>query len=314
MKDFWVDKNVTVLGGKGFIGGHLIDRLNFLGANVSAPAREQCDLIRWGDAMKYVVGDVVINMAAVVGGIEYNRKNPSWLFFNNSLLQLIPLQAAVFNNVGTFVQVSSACVYPRHANVPTEEYEGQLDVPEVTNRGYGWGKRVGELAADMYQDEFSSIKIAVPRPFNCYGPGDHFEKDRSHVIPALIRKVYDPAEEKLVVWGDGSPTRSFLYVDDFVEGILLSAQYGAGLGPVNIGTDEEVSIKELVETIIDISGTEKPVVFDESKPNGQPRRVASTKLAEEKLGFKARTKLYDGLQETMKWYLDNEFKKINGEK
>ena len=300
MRNYWSDRSVVVLGGNGFIGKHLVEKLKTLGAKLVLPKIiDARDLDNCIHLMQNV--DTVMNLAAVVGGIEFNRKNPGRLFYDNSLIQLVPLEAARVVGVKNYLQVSSACVYPADAPVPNVEEWGRKAEPEYTNRGYGWGKRVGELAAEFYIDQYD-MSIAVARPFNAYGPGDHFG-ERSHVIPALIKRVFE-AKDDIVVWGTGQPTRSFLYVDDFVDGLLLCAEKGDGLGPINIGTDEETSIKELVELIVDISGKDLQILFDIKKPDGQPRRASDNRMAKEVLGFEAKISLEKGLWRTINWYRD----------
>lgn len=314
---FWKNKLVLVTGGTGFIGSHLVEMLvkdqaqvrvtysskptNHLDAVRDQVELVKADLLNPQDAKNACQDqEIVLNLAARVAGIEFNRLYPATMLRDNVLLQANVLEAARHQNVQRFLVVSSACVYPRDAAVPTPEEQGFAGEPEPTNAGYGWGKRFGELLGLKYQEEFG-MKIAIARPFNSYGPRDDFDPKTSHVIPALIRRVF-ANEDPLTVWGDGSPTRAFCYVTDFCRGLLLCAQNGVGKGAINIGTDEEVTIKQLVQTIVELSGKNPTIVFDTSKPNGQPRRNSDNRKAEREIGFSAQVPLREGLQQTMDWY------------
>jgi GDP-L-fucose synthase len=244
--------------------------------------------------------EIVLNLAARVAGIEFNKAHPAIMLRDNVALQQNVLEAARKENVDRFLTVSSACVYPVSSTIPTPEEEGFKDEPEPTNSGYGWAKRIGELLALKYQEEFG-MKIAIARPYNSYGPRDDFDPKTSHVIPALIRRV-EMGENPLSVWGDGSPTRAFCYVTDFANGLALCAERGIGKGAINIGTDDEVSIRELVERIVKISGKNPKIVFDKSRPNGQPRRNSDNTKAIREIGFKAKVGLNEGLKNTIEWY------------
>jgi GDP-L-fucose synthase len=307
-----------VTGGTGFIGSRLVEMLVESDAHVRVPYQDpkkldnlksvkekielvKADLLSQKDCVSAAQKqEIILNLAARVAGIEYNRLHPATMLNENMLLQSNMLEAGRTENVERFLVVSSACVYPRDAPVPTPESEGFRGEPEPTNAGYGWGKRFGELLGQKYAEEFG-MKIAIARPFNSYGPRDNFDPKTSHVIPALIRRVMAD-ENPLVVWGDGTPTRAFCYVDDFCRGLLLCAENGIGKGAINIGTDEEVSIKALVELIVKISGKNSKIVFDQSKPNGQPRRNSDNSKAIQEIGFAARVGLEEGLGKTIEWY------------
>ncbi|MCX6704965.1 MAG: NAD-dependent epimerase/dehydratase family protein, partial [Candidatus Woesebacteria bacterium] len=250
--------------------------------------------------------DVVMNLAARVGGIEYNRLHQATMLRDNLNIEITMIEAARVSHVERFLVISSACVYPRGCSVPTPETEGFVSEPEPTNGGYGWAKRMAELLGKYYADEYG-MQIAIVRPYNCYGPRDHFDPKTSHVIPALIKRVFD-GENPVIVWGSGTQTRAFLYVEDLADGMITAIEKYPVPDPVNLGTDEEVSISDLVNRIIEISGIKTKITFDTTKPDGSPRRNSDNKKAQEKIGFKARILLHEGLEKTISWY-KNEFKK-----
>ncbi len=318
-KSFWQGKKVLVTGGAGFIGSHLVEKLVDREAKVTI-----LDNLRHGKEvnLKNVIGkikfvkgnvqdentarkacknqEVVINLAAKVGGIEYNRNHQGTMLHQNLVLSSTMIEAARLEGVERFLVVSSACVYPRNCLIPTPESEGSRDDPEPTNGGYGWAKRMAELLGKYYAEEFG-MKVGIVRPYNCYGPRDHFDPKTPHVIPALIKRVFD-GENPVKVWGSGKQTRAFLYVDDLAEGMIAAIEKYPVPDPVNLGTDEEVSIKELIKKITKISGIKTRIVFDTSKPDGSPRRNSNNQKAHQKIGFTAKTKLDEGLLKTIAWY------------
>ena len=320
---FWTGKKVLVTGGNGFIGSHVVELLVAAGAKTTVAARmgaeNKGNLKAVAKKVRLLKGDlrdpkfcrracrgqdVVLNMAAVVGGVGWNSVHPASLFRDNMTLQINVLEAARLEKVKRFLVVSTACVYPRDCAIPTPESEGFRDEPELTNRGYGWAKRMGEYLGRAYADEYA-MSIAIVRPYNAYGPRDHYDLEKSHVIAALVRRVCE-GESPLKVWGDGKPTRAFLYVEDFARGILDAAEKYPKADPVNIGSAEEVSIKDLAQTILRVSGAqETEIVFDRSKPSGQPRRSCDTAKSGKVLGFKARVSLEEGLRRTVAWYREN---------
>ena len=320
---FWKWKKVLVTGGNGFVGSHLVERLMQEGAIVTATVHNNIgklkslpqppklpSMISAGDLhnkdycrMITEYQDVVMHLAALVGGVQYNSAHPAMLFRENLSLHMNVLEAARQNKVERFLTVSSACIYPRNASVPTPEGEGFKDWPEKTNEGYGMAKRMQEYIAMKYAEEYG-MNIAIARPFNTYGPRDKFDPAVSHVIPGLIKRVTD-GENPLKVWGTGEQTRSFIYVSDFVDGLMLTAEKYCTADPLNIGADEEITVKALVETIIDIAGTGTKIEFDATKPSGQPRRACDTTKAYEKIGFRAKVPIREGLQKTVEWYLKN---------
>lgn len=317
--NFWNAKKVLVTGGSGFIGSHVSELLVKKGAKVSILDHlkkqniqsiiDKVELIG-GDIDNLQTGvnacqnkDIVINMAARVGGIEYNQTHQGSILRENLLIACNMLEAARLANVERFMEVSSACVYPKDAIIPTPEEEGFRGEPEPTNGGYGWGKRMGELLSKYYQKQYK-MQIGIVRPYNAYGPRDHFDLKVSHVIPALIKRVFD-GEDPLVIWGSGNQRRAFLYVEDFAEGILLATEKHYIADPINLGTDEEISIKDLIQIILEISNKKRRVVFDTTKPDGSLRRNSDNNKAKKLIGFDAKIKLREGLEKTINWYKEN---------
>lgn len=319
--NFWQGKRVVVTGGAGFIGSHLTKRLVKKGAWVTVMGRRPLTQINSlaslsPKAFTYVTldlgrptprlfsllkgQDIVFHLAGRIAGIEFNRNHPATMLRDNLRQTLNILEIARKAKIDRFQFVSSACVYPRFCTIPTPESEGFLDEPEPTNYGYGWAKRIGEVLAKTYAQEYG-MKISIVRPYNCYGPFDNFAPETSHVIPALIKRVIG-GENPVIVWGDGTPTRSFLYVEDLARGLMAAVEKYPEPDPINLGTEEEISIKDLIKLIIKISGRKSRIVFDKTKPNGQPRRNCDTRKAREKIGFKAKINLSEGLKRTLVWY------------
>ncbi|KKR03401.1 MAG: hypothetical protein UT26_C0001G0005 [Microgenomates group bacterium GW2011_GWC1_39_12] len=320
MNSFWKNKKVLVTGGSGFIGSHVVEKLVGMEARVRILDRisngklkyigylkKDIEIIRGecadpDTAVKACTSmDVVMNLAAHVGGIEYNRTHQATMLHDNMVIATSMMEAARKAQVERFLVVSSACVYPHDAIVPTPESEGTRDEPEPTNSGYGWAKRYAELLGKLYSEEYG-MKVGIVRPYNAYGPRDHFAPDSSHVIPALIKRVMD-GENPLTVWGSGKQTRAFLYVDDFADGLIQAIEKYPVPDPINIGTDEEISIGNLVKMIIETSGKKATVQFDTTKPDGSPRRNSDNTKAKEKIAFVAKTPLEVGLRKTIEWYL-----------
>lgn len=317
MSGFWKGKKVLVTGGSGFIGSFLAEQLLDLGAvvtithkssdlsNVSKIKSEieiiRADLLDPSSATKVTKNkDVVFNLASRVAGIQFNINHPATMFMDNIQIAKNLIEASLKNEVERFLVVSSACVYPRHCIVPTPETEGFLEDPEPTNLGYGWAKRVAELMGRFYQKEYG-MKIGIARPYNAYGPRDDFNPETSHVIPGIIKRVFEN-ENPLKVWGSGKQTRSFLYVEDFARGLIEVIEKYPQADPINIGTEEEITIGDLTKLIIKLSGKSTKIEFDTSKPDGQPRRNCDTKKAKKLVGFEAKVKLEQGLKQTIDWY------------
>ncbi len=300
--DFWKNKKVCVTGGDGFLGKHLVNKLKEKGAKVFIPSiKDNYDLRGLEDCKKAVNGqEIIIHLAAVVGGIEFNRLNPGSIYFDNISINTNMLEAARQANVKKFIGISSACAYPKNAPVPIKEeylFDGS---PEETNGPYGYTKRMLAIQAKAYNEQYGLNAITLVL-FNLYGPGDHFDSKNSHVIPALITKCFGNNKE-ILVFGDGTPTRSFLYVKDAAEGIILAAEKYDNPEPINIGTHEEITIKDLVEKIKKYADFKGKIVWDKTKPNGQPRRCACVTKAKKLFGFEAKTTFDEGLKETIEWY------------
>lgn len=318
---FFTGKKVVVTGGTGFVGSRLVERLVQEGAEVIVPYRNKEKAEKnLRTVLKKVVlvqGDIkdpdfceeliknkkmVFHLAAEVGGIQYNIKHPATIFRENLSSFMNILDAARKNNVERFLTVSSTCVYPRNCTIPTPEAEGFRDVPEETNEGYGWAKRMEEFLSKAYVKEFG-MKTVIVRPCNMYGPRDNFSEEKVHVIPNLLRKIMK-GDGTLTVFGTGTPTRSFLYVDDFCDAALLAIEKATDAEPLNIGTDEEISIKELVILICMLTGKNPDIIFDATKPDGYPRRATDGRKAKEKIGFVPKTSLQEGLKKTIQWYTE----------
>lgn len=317
---FWRGKRVLVTGGAGFIGSYLVELLVEQQANVYVAdnlERGQLENLRscWGD-ITFIRGDlrdpaicrevtagkhVVMNLAAKVTGIEYNRYHHGDMLTSNILINANVLEAARLNGVKRYLAVSTACIYPHDAKVPTPESEGSRGSPEPTNEGYGWAKRMAEQQAIYYAQEYG-MEIAIARPFNAYGPRDYFDKATSHVIPALIRRVLD-GDNPVVVWGSGNQTRAFVHALDIARGMMLLTEKYPAADPVNIGHDKETSIRDLVMLILRLTGKKVNVVFDTSRPDGYPRRAADvTKLRKVTGGFVPSIPLEEGVAQTIEWY------------
>jgi GDP-L-fucose synthase len=294
---------ILVTGGGGFLGSHLVERLESEGHELVVPRRAQFDLTRWDDAerlFREAQPELVFHLAAEVGGIGANRANPGRYWYANLMMGAHVLELARLHGTPKVVTLGTICEYPKFTPVPFEEDRLWDGYPEETNAPYGVAKKSVLVGAQAYREQYGTDAIHV-LPVNLYGPRDNFDLETSHVIPALIRKMHE-SPERIVLWGDGSPTREFLYVDDCVEGLVLAAERFSGPEPVNLGTGVETRIADLVELIAELSGFEGEVVWDETMPNGQPRRALDTSRAERLFGFRARTTLRDGLERTIAWY------------
>lgn len=316
---FWTGRKVLVTGGNGFIGSHVVEQLVAEGALVTSTASSEQTRYRYLNKVRQSIGtvvgnladpayarkavagqEIVMHLAARVGGLQYNLAHPASIFRDNLAAYLTIIEASRQEGINRFLVTSSACVYPRDCSVPTMEEEGFVGRPEPSNEGYGWAKRMEEFLGAAYSKEYG-MRIHVARPYNAYGPRDNFDELSCHVIPALIRRVIR-GDNPLVVWGDGGATRSFLYVTDFARGLLATVEHGIDAEAINIGSDEEVTIGHLAQVIAEESGGTVRIVFDASKPVGQPRRACDTEKARRLLGFGAEVCLRDGLRETIRWY------------
>ncbi|WP_099240061.1 GDP-L-fucose synthase family protein [Synechococcus sp. BDU 130192] len=304
-------KKILVTGGAGFLGQQVIHQLLQAGAqpeNITVPRSSSCDLRRLEACQKAVQGqDIVIHLAAHVGGIGLNREKPAELFYDNLMMGTQLIHSAYETGVEKFVCVGTICAYPKFTPVPFKEENLWAGYPEETNAPYGIAKKalLVQLEAYRLQYGFNGIYLL---PVNLYGPGDNFKPESSHVIPALIRKVYEAQRDgvkQLKVWGDGSPTREFLHATDAAQGIVLATQKYNEAAPINLGTNTEISIKDLVELICELMAFDGEIIWETDKPNGQPRRCLDTQKAKEKFGFEAAIGLRQGLQETIDWYCQN---------
>jgi GDP-L-fucose synthase len=298
--------NVLVTGGGGFLGSHLVERLERDSHNVFVARQAEYDLISMDDTARMfdeASPELVFHLAAEVGGIGANRANPGRYWYANLAMGVNVLEQARLRETAKLVISGTVCSYPKFAPVPFRE-EGLWDgYPEETNAPYGVAKKAVLVGAQAYREQYG-LNTVFLLPTNLYGPRDNFDLESSHVIPALIRKMVE-AEDQVVLWGDGSPTREFLYVEDCVEGFVLAAERYSGPEPANLGAGKEISIRELAELIADVAGYEGQIVWDTSKPGGQPRRSVDASRARELFGFEAPTQLRDGIERTVAWYRSN---------
>jgi GDP-L-fucose synthase len=305
---FWSERRVMVTGGAGFLGRAVVRRLEEAGAaSISVPRSADHDL-RTPDgvasALEEARPDVVIHLAAVVGGIGANRENPGRFFYDNAAMGIELMEASRQAGVDKFVQIGTVCSYPKFTPVPFREEDIWNGYPEETNAPYGLAKKMLLVQGQAYRAQYGFDVIHLI-PVNLYGPGDNFDPSSSHVIPALIKKAVearDRGDPWIEVWGTGSATREFLYVDDAANGIALAAERYDGPEPVNLGVGHEISIRDLVGVITRLTGFTGEVRWDTTKPDGQPRRALDTSRAREWFGFEAGTSFEDGLRETIAWY------------
>jgi GDP-L-fucose synthase len=299
--------NVLVTGGGGFLGSHLVERLQDEGVEPFVARRSDYDLTMPEDAERLFADaspDLVFHLAAEVGGIGANMANPGRYWYANLMMGTHVLEQSRRAEVDKLVLVGTICAYPKFAPVPFREEDLWDGYPEETNAPYGVAKKALLVGAQSYRQQYG-LNTVFLLPVNLYGPRDNFDLENSHVIPALIRKMLvaqDRGEDEVTLWGDGSPTREFLYVDDCAEALQLAAARYDGAEPVNLGTGEEISIKQLAEVIAAETGFDGRIVWDTSKPNGQPRRRLDTSRAEREFGFRAKTPFRKGIKETVAWY------------
>jgi len=306
-----LNKRICVTGGAGFLGTHLIKNLKSKGArDIYIPTIEEYDLVKQADIkrmLEVAKPDVIIHLAAHVGGIGANMEKPAEFFYDNLMMGVQLIHESWRFGVEKFVAIGTICAYPKFTPIPFKEEHIWDGYPEETNAPYGLAKKMLLVQSQAYRQQYGFNSIFL-LPVNMYGPGDNFNPASSHVIPALIRKCLeakDRGDDKIIAWGDGSPTREFIYVEDAAEGIALATQKYNDSEPVNIGSSFEISIKDLIEKIARMTGFEGEIVWDTSKPNGQPRRKLDTSRADAWFGFKAATDFETGLRNTIDWYIQN---------
>jgi len=299
---------ICVTGGDGFLGSHLVKKLRYFGySNIFVPSVSKYDL-RTLEAVKQMYKDaspeVVIHLAAVVGGIGANSENPGQFFYDNAIMGIHLIEEARQFNVKKFVSLGTICAYPKNTPVPFKEENIWNGYPEETNAPYGLAKKMLLVQGQAYRQQYGFNSIYL-LPVNLYGPGDNFSPSSSHVIPALVKKCIDAKEQRknsIVVWGTGKATREFLYVEDAAEGIILATENYNSTNPVNLGAGFEISIKDLVELIVELSDYQGNIVWDNTKPDGQPRRMLDTTLAKQEFNFQANTEFRVGLLRTIEYY------------
>lgn len=308
-KEFWKDKRVVITGGNGFLGKHLVEKIKDLKPkSIFVPEYPEYDLRRYEDCLKAAKGaDVIIHLAANVGGIGYNREFPGTLFEDNILMSTFMMKAARESEIKKYVALVTICAYPKHAPVPFKEKDLWNGYPEETNAPYGLAKKMQLVQSTAYRQQYGFNSICL-FPVNLYGPGDNFNPKSSHVIPALIKKFVEAKEKRereVVVWGTGKASREFLFVDDAAEGIIKATEKYNKSDPVNLGAGFEITIKDLANLIKDLTGYEGKIVWDKTKPDGQPRRMLDVSLAKKEFGFSAKTSFEEGLKKTIEWYKNN---------
>jgi len=308
MNSFFRDRRVVVTGGAGFLGGYVVEGLQKRGCkNICVPKIEDYDLVDINDIVRMYEGmkpDIVIHLAAVVGGIGANREHPGEFFYKNLMMGVQLIEQGRIRNIEKFVAIGTVCAYPKFTPVPFKEDDLWNGYPEETNAPYGLAKKMLLAQSQAYRAEYGFNSIFL-LPVNLYGPGDNFDPASSHVIPALIKRCVDAVNsgaDYIDCWGTGTVSREFIYAADAAEGILLATEHYNGAEPVNIGAGFEITIKELVEKIVALTGSEGEIRWDSTKPDGQPRRCLDTSRAKEYFGFEAKTPFEEGLKATIEWY------------
>lgn len=311
MSDFWKEKSVCVTGGAGFLGTQVVKQLESQGCEkISVVPIERYDLVGI-DAIRRMYDDfspdVVIHLAAIVGGIGANLEHPGEFFYKNLMMGVQLLHEGMLRKIEKFVAIGTVCAYPKFTPVPFREQDLWNGYPEETNAPYGLAKKMMLVQSQAYRQEYDFNSIFL-LPVNLYGPGDNFNPESSHVIAAIMKKCADAIDagvDEIVLWGDGSPTREFLYVEDAAQGIVTAAERYNDSEPVNIGSGFEISIKNLADKIVQLTGFKGNLVWDTDKPNGQPRRLLDTSRARELFNWEAGTGFDEGLERTTQWYLNN---------
>lgn len=311
------EKRITVTGGKGFLGSHLIRKMQEKGyRHIDVADLPEYNLVDM-EAVRHMYDrnrpDIVIHLAAKVGGIGFNQKNPASLFYENLMMGVQLIHEGYLRKVEKMVTLGTICAYPKFTPVPFKEEAIWDGYPEETNAPYGLAKKMMLVQSQAYRQQYG-FNCVFLLPVNLYGPGDNFDPDSSHVIPALVKRCVDAeiaGEKEIVVWGTGKATREFFYVEDAAEAIILAMETYDKSEPVNIGAGFEISIKDLVELIVELSGYRGAIVWDQNKPDGQPRRMLDTSRARNEFGFRAKTDFREGLKRTIAWYLEQ--RQIKGE-
>ena len=309
MSTWWSGKRVTVTGGRGFLGTPLVQKIQESGAKVAAFSSREYNLTQQADVAKMYRDqkpEIVIHLAARVGGIGANQDNPGSFFYENAIMGIEVMEQARQTGVSKFVQIGTVCAYPKFAPIPFSEQDLWNGYPEETNAPYGLAKKMLLVQAQAYRQQYGFNAVYL-LPVNLYGPGDSMDLRNSHVIPALIRKCLEAKEagaRSVEVWGTGTPTREFLYVDDAARGIMLAAERYDKPDPVNLGSSEEISIRDLVGLIAELTGFEGELVFDATKPDGQPRRKLNVERAKREFGFTSETSFRAGLKQTIDWFTE----------
>jgi GDP-L-fucose synthase len=312
LSSFWKNKQILLTGGNGFLGRqifhNLVNKRGVLPDQIFVPRSKDLDLKVWGNCQKAAENvDLVIHLAAKVGGIGFNQKYPGTLFFDNIIMGTQLMEAARIAKVKKFVQIGTVCAYPKFTPTPFKEDDLWNGYPEETNAPYGIAKKALLVMAQAYRRQYE-MNIIYLLPVNLYGPGDNFNLDSSHVIPAFVRKFIDAkenGEKSVTVWGTGNASREFLFVEDAAEGIIAAAENYDKAMPVNLGTGKEITISSLVELIVKLTEFKGQIIWDSSKPDGQPRRCLDVTRAKAEFGFKAKTDLVTGLKKTIAWYKSN---------
>ena len=306
--NYWESKRFIVTGGAGFLGSYIIEKLKERGCkNIFVPLIEEYDLSKENNIIRLYQdfpADIVIHLAAVVGGIGANRENPGKFFYDNLVMGAMLMEYARQFEVDKFIALGTICAYPKFTPLPFKEENLWNGYPEETNAPYGLAKKMMLVQSQAYRTQYGFNSIFL-MPLNLYGPGDNFNSNSSHVIPALIKKFIeakDKGEKEVICWGTGNPTRGFLHVEDAAEGILMATEKYNKSEPVNLGTDLEISIKDLAELIASFTKFKGEIIWDKSKPDGQPRRKLDTYKAINEFGFKAKMNFEEGLKRTIEWY------------
>jgi GDP-L-fucose synthase len=302
------NKRITVTGGKGFLGHHLVKKLREHGYDhidaISSSDYDLTELVNIRQMYADKKPDIIIHLAARVGGIGFNRENPATLFYTNLIMGAQLIHEGYLRKLEKFVAIGTVCAYPKFTPVPFREDNLWNGYPEETNAPYGLAKKMMLVQSQAYRQQYGFNSIFLI-PVNLYGPYDNFDPRSSHVIPSLIKKCIDAKlnnEKEIVVWGSGQATREFIYVEDAAEAIVLATEYYNKNDPINIGAGSEISIKTLIELIVELTGFQGRIIWDEDKPDGQPRRMLDTTRAFQEFGFMAKTNLRDGLKKTIDWY------------